>query len=480
MADKYDPTKKSGKLLPQSKTTLKQRMSKVDALFDKKNNWKKLNPKIRSKIRKAKYDKLSPKQKKQLASYKTIGEAAMFIGSLTPVGKTAVVTSGVAKAGSKIIPKLTDAYKKWRKTTGEVTKKNLKKTDKPKNESNKKFKERVLKIATPKTKLTKEQMVQAISNKSKPRLPKDQLPKPPSGKVPAVRTSGKQVPSGGKQVPAIRASNKLSTVTNAKIARLGGLKNVKKGTALWKKLVGAGIIAGSVAIPLLTDSKKTADATLKNKKRKSVLGGRGRINEKPGERAKATIPTIKDQEEINKNVTADPKVTAKLKGRAKSLPAYFNNPIFKKLMDERGGREKFEPDNMWGKMSRFGRIGNDSTNQIMTEAAYKDLDEIENKTAAEEKLQSELYPIAMKRKGGGKVRKKKKKTKQGYKSRKNESIAMRVKKKRTKKQLKSSRNESYGKWGKGKGKGKVNKVFRRGGGKALRGFGNATYSNKLY
>ena len=84
------------------------------------------------------------------------------------------------------------------------------------------------------------------------------------------------------------------------------------------------------------------------------------------------------------------------------------------------------------------------------------------------------------RKKGGKVGKKKKKTKQGYKSRKNESIAMRVKKKRTKKQLKSSRNESYGKWGKGKGKGKVNKVFRRGGGKALRGFGNATYSNKLY
>ena len=57
------------------------------------------------------------------------------------------------------------------------------------------------------------------------------------------------------------------------------------------------------------------------------------------------------------------------------------------------------------------------------------------------------------KKYGGKVGKKK----QGYKARKDESIAMRVKKKRTKKQLKASRNESYGKWGKGKGKGKINR-----------------------
>ena len=49
---------------------------------------------------------------------------------------------------------------------------------------------------------------------------------------------------------------------------------------------------------------------------------------------------------------------------------------------------------------------------------------------------------------------------QGYKDRKDESIAMRVKKKRTKKQLKDSRDESYGKWGSGKkkprGGGKIN------------------------
>jgi len=77
-----------------------------------------------------------------------------------------------------------------------------------------------------------------------------------------------------------------------------------------------------------------------------------------------------------------------------------------------------------------------------------------------------LYPAEMARAGtiaeedrrrflkkGGKVGKKK----QGYKARKDESIAMRVKKKRSKKQLKASRSESYGKWGKGKGKGKINR-----------------------
>ena len=57
-------------------------------------------------------------------------------------------------------------------------------------------------------------------------------------------------------------------------------------------------------------------------------------------------------------------------------------------------------------------------------------------------------------KKGGSVKKKK----QGYKDRKDESIAMRVKKKRTAKQLKDSANESYGKFGsKAKKSGKINK-----------------------
>jgi|5_EtaG_2_1085323.scaffolds.fasta_scaffold301964_1 hypothetical protein len=57
-------------------------------------------------------------------------------------------------------------------------------------------------------------------------------------------------------------------------------------------------------------------------------------------------------------------------------------------------------------------------------------------------------------KEGGKVGKKK----QGYKDRKDESIAMRIRKKRTARQLKASRDDSYGKFGsKSKKSGKINR-----------------------
>ena len=56
-------------------------------------------------------------------------------------------------------------------------------------------------------------------------------------------------------------------------------------------------------------------------------------------------------------------------------------------------------------------------------------------------------------KKGGRVKKK-----QGYKDRKDESIAMRVRKKRTAKQLKDARDESYGKFGSAaKKSGKINR-----------------------
>ena len=57
-------------------------------------------------------------------------------------------------------------------------------------------------------------------------------------------------------------------------------------------------------------------------------------------------------------------------------------------------------------------------------------------------------------KKGGSVKKKK----QGYKDRKDESIAMRIKKKRSAKQLKASADDSYGKFGsKAKKSGKINR-----------------------
>ena len=62
------------------------------------------------------------------------------------------------------------------------------------------------------------------------------------------------------------------------------------------------------------------------------------------------------------------------------------------------------------------------------------------------------FPYSQGMKKGGKVKK------QGYKDRKDESIAMRIKKKRTKKQLRASADESYGKWGsKAKKSGKINR-----------------------
>ena len=61
------------------------------------------------------------------------------------------------------------------------------------------------------------------------------------------------------------------------------------------------------------------------------------------------------------------------------------------------------------------------------------------------------YAASTGMKKGGPVKK------QGYKDRKDESIAMRVKKKRTKKQLSASANESYGKFGsKATKSGKIN------------------------
>ena len=81
-------------------------------------------------------------------------------------------------------------------------------------------------------------------------------------------------------------------------------------------------------------------------------------------------------------------------------------------------------------------------------------------STARKDMKSGYYPSDMGMAGGAMYKKggSVKKKKQGYKDRKDESIAMRVKKKRTKKQLRASANESYGKFGsKTKKSGKINK-----------------------
>ncbi len=71
---------------------------------------------------------------------------------------------------------------------------------------------------------------------------------------------------------------------------------------------------------------------------------------------------------------------------------------------------------------------------------------------------SGYYPSDMGMAGGAMYKKGGSVKKQGYKDRRDESIAMRIRKKRTKKQLRASANESYGKFGsKAKKSGKINK-----------------------
>jgi hypothetical protein len=81
-------------------------------------------------------------------------------------------------------------------------------------------------------------------------------------------------------------------------------------------------------------------------------------------------------------------------------------------------------------------------------------------STARKDMKSGYYKDDMGMKGGAMYKKggSVKKKKQGYKDRKDESIAMRIRKKRTKKQLKASRDESYGRFGsKAKKSGKINK-----------------------
>ena len=95
------------------------------------------------------------------------------------------------------------------------------------------------------------------------------------------------------------------------------------------------------------------------------------------------------------------------------------------------------------KMAKGGRTG-----EMMYSRGYG----VDEKSKRMPTMLMDRGPTGMKK--GGRVGKKE----QGYKDRKDESIAMRVRKKRTKKQLKASRDESYGKFGsKARKKGKINR-----------------------
>ena len=103
---------------------------------------------------------------------------------------------------------------------------------------------------------------------------------------------------------------------------------------------------------------------------------------------------------------------------------------------------------MGGGMVKKRAKGSGRTGEQMYSRGYG----VDEKSKRTPTMLMDRGPSGMKR--GGRVGKKE----QGYKDRKDESIAMRVRKKRTKKQLKSSRDESYGKFGsKARKSGKINK-----------------------
>ena len=105
------------KLKPDSKTTTKERMDKVDAYF-------KLDPKVRSKIRKKKYDSLSDTQKKTLGGIKTAAEVASYFTPGIGLRLAVPVMRGIQAAGTgfkvgkktyKTLKEATDAKNKLKK-----------------------------------------------------------------------------------------------------------------------------------------------------------------------------------------------------------------------------------------------------------------------------------------------------------------------------------------------------------------------------
>jgi len=109
--------------------------------------------------------------------------------------------------------------------------------------------------------------------------------------------------------------------------------------------------------------------------------------------------------------------------------------------------------------NRFNKQVTQSRQALMNGGRTKKMGGGKMSTARKD-MESGFYKDDMGMRGGAMFKKggSAKKKKQGYKDRKDESIAMRIKKKRTKKQLKDSRDESYGKFGsKAKKSGKINK-----------------------
>ena len=127
---------------------------------------------------------------------------------------------------------------------------------------------------------------------------------------------------------------------------------------------------------------------------------------------------------------------------------------YKNDMGMKGGKMYKEGGKVKGSEHPLaGREGN-VKHKLKSQKELKKITDSDAYKKADYKGKTEMLGGKVLKKDGGRVGKKK----QGYKDRKDESIAMRVRKKRTAKQLKASRDDSYGKFGsKAKKSGKINR-----------------------
>ena len=382
------------KLRPDRKTTTAERMKKAE-------EWALLPMSEKRKITKAKYNKLTSAQKDQLKKFKTAGEAALWVGSLTPLGRGLKVGS----AGIRALKNIKSASKK----APAIVKKTAKKiAEKPKKTA-----------STIKKKLNK-----VLAPKDAKKVGKTQK---------LIRETVGLTEKGRRGGSAIRdQKGKLSGISPKTIQTA---KNIRRTVPL--------IAATAVTTNLLRDKDKAPSAATKKstnvlskkrnkdnrlppgafggktKKSESVKGGRGNIVEKAGERAKAMA---------NENTPSVVSSYGPIETKARN-----------KFIKKSGGKDAFKSDKQIDSLfvnemldMREGSEGNSGFG----------LDDQNTYEAILEERKS-------RKKAGGKVSKK---------------VGGKVVKR------------SMG----GSAKPRKKTVFRRGGGKALRGFGKATYSNKMY
>ena len=177
------------------------------------------------------------------------------------------------------------------------------------------------------------------------------------------------------------------------------------------------------------------------------------IKNKKSRGSSATIPTDKDQEEINKNVKADPKVTAKLKVHP-AVRAYI-----KKAGDGDfdKGLKTFESTGIGKSIEKgLASLGGGRMRTALESASDSAATDFLNENLKDmPELNDSQRDYIGKRKGGKVSKKKGGMVKRSYGGKVKRNMGGMV----------SPRKKV---------------VFRRGGGRALRGMGKAIYSNKMY